>query len=126
MKVVFLPNGCYLQDLQTDKVVGKRRANGNLYCYKCNNQSDNFVIDTVDCKGKTIASNCLNVTTLENRNNGIKGNVLWHNRLGHPSDDVIKHFDNKVKQQLCEPYDVYVKAKQSRSSFPLRSRFIQS
>nr|GEV20993.1 ribonuclease H-like domain-containing protein [Tanacetum cinerariifolium] len=49
-------------------------------------------------------------------------NCIWHNRLGHPSDQVLTMLKNKINglnQDNSGPCDICHKAKQMRKPFPL-------
>ncbi|KAK9748217.1 hypothetical protein RND81_02G043900 [Saponaria officinalis] len=48
---------------------------------------------------------------------------MWHHRLGHPSEEIIKllPFLNNKAQSLSQPCEVCHRAKQIRSTFPLSS-----
>ncbi|XP_071687288.1 uncharacterized protein [Rutidosis leptorrhynchoides] len=68
-----------------------------------------------------------NVSSHENDNTYLSANKcylsnnLWHNRLGHPSENVLKKLKGKIdlsnKDINCEPCDVCHKAKQTRETF---------
>ncbi|PWA72013.1 hypothetical protein CTI12_AA274590 [Artemisia annua] len=52
----------------------------------------------------------------------IMPNCIWHNRLGHPSDQVLtvlKHKLKDLKSTSSEPCEICHKAKQTREPFPL-------
>ncbi|PWA87032.1 ribonuclease H-like domain-containing protein [Artemisia annua] len=52
----------------------------------------------------------------------VMSNCIWHNRLGHPSDQVLtvlKHKLKDLKNTKSDPCDICHKAKQTREPFPL-------
>nr|GEY91866.1 ribonuclease H-like domain-containing protein [Tanacetum cinerariifolium] len=99
--VGFDENKCYIQDLKRNMIVGTGDMNGGLY-----------LLDTT-CK--QFVSNL-----------SIKSYVyktLWHNRLGHPADQVLQLLKDELKfdhkNHSATPCDVCHKAKQTREPFPL-------
>lgn len=57
-------------------------------------------------------------TNLRNKHVVTKWSI-WHNRLGHSSNDVMKCIRNKTHKFDSGAYDVCVKAKQSRLMFSM-------
>lgn len=89
LSLIFLPNKCLLQDLKTKQVVGEAYQQGNLYQLPSSQMS--YSIATATPK-------------------------IWHNRLGHVSDPVLKHLDLPT-QNNCRPCDSCHLAKQQRLPF---------
>lgn len=102
--VGFDENTCYIQDLKSRTVVGTGSEASGLYIF------DDFV------KGKSAMSyNCSTAVCHISK-------YIWHNRLGHPAEQVLNVLKNKLDLDknthisLCE---VCHKAKQTREPFPL-------
>lgn len=85
VKVTFLPTMCSLQDLRTDQVIREGKVKGNLYIFVSTKHMLNSILDSVN-----------NTCNLENKPNFVK-DIVWDKKLGHPLDDVLKQFDNKMK-----------------------------
>nr|GEZ68643.1 ribonuclease H-like domain-containing protein [Tanacetum cinerariifolium] len=103
--VGFNEDTCYIQDLKRETVLGISSESGGLYLFNMDN--DKFV-------GMSIMVMSFNVSK-----------DLWHNRLGHPANQVYQvlyvlkndmHLSKSVNVTTCE---IYHRAKQSREPFPL-------
>ncbi|KAJ0900510.1 putative RNA-directed DNA polymerase [Helianthus annuus] len=95
--VGFDEHTCFIQDLQTKKVlVTGSQVDGLYFC------------------GSLCVSNkvCYNSSSVSN---------LWHARFGHPSDNALNIFKHKlnVKTNSTKPCEVCHRAKQHREPFPL-------
>ncbi|GJT60157.1 ribonuclease H-like domain-containing protein, partial [Tanacetum coccineum] len=97
--VLVVPRDC---DLKKEKILGTHSKFGGLYLFDMVN----------NCSvGKCNIVMCFNVSKF-----------LWHNRLGHPADQVLSLLHNHLKISksssvpICE---VYHRAKQPRDPFPL-------
>nr|GEZ76256.1 ribonuclease H-like domain-containing protein [Tanacetum cinerariifolium] len=91
---------CYIQDLQLQKTLGTGQRKG-LYFLEFTGPN-NFI------KSNNIMS--------------YHSNSLWHNRLGHPSDQVLKALKHKndIKGDFnSSPCDICHYSKQTREPFPL-------
>ncbi|KAI3521421.1 hypothetical protein L1887_10887 [Cichorium endivia] len=103
--VYFDENNCYLcntQDLHTNPIVTTGKVSGGLYFLE--NKK-------VSCNNSSSLAVCY------------VSKMTWHQRLGHPSDQVLGVLKNKLslgndRLSLCE---VCHKAKQTREPFPLSS-----
>ncbi|KAI3788114.1 hypothetical protein L2E82_00783 [Cichorium intybus] len=103
--VYFDENNCYLcntQDLHTNPIVTTGKVSGGLYFL------DN---KKVSCNNSSSLAVCY------------VSKMTWHQRLGHPSDQVLGVLKHKLnlgndRLSLCE---VCHKAKQTREPFPLSS-----
>ncbi|GJZ39120.1 ribonuclease H-like domain-containing protein [Tanacetum coccineum] len=105
--VLVVPEYC---DLHLNKIVRTSNENGDLYMFDSNSP---------------ISSNCQTI------GNQIAicfvSKSVWHNRLGHPSDqavDVLQSDLKFTKDSHVSPCDIYHKAKQTRESFPLSNHKI--
>ncbi|GJR31062.1 ribonuclease H-like domain-containing protein [Tanacetum coccineum] len=94
---------CIIQDLKKENILGTGSEAGGLYVFN------------IECKAQEFKSNnsflCFNVS---------KG--IWHNRLGHPSDQVMYVLKNRLsigKPTHAMPCDVCHQAKQVREPFSL-------
>ena len=90
---------CKIQDLTQKFLMGTGSERGGLYFLDEGKRHNNSNIKSC------VMSNC-----------------IWHNRLGHPSDQVLILLKNKIKDIKSinsEPCDVCHKAKQTREPFPL-------
>ncbi|GJU11010.1 ribonuclease H-like domain-containing protein [Tanacetum coccineum] len=94
---------CIIQDLKRENILGTGSEAGGLYVFN------------TECKALNFKSNnsflCFNVS---------KG--IWHNRLGHPSDQVLSVLENRLsigKPTHAMPCEVCHHAKQVRELFPL-------
>ncbi|GJX01893.1 ribonuclease H-like domain-containing protein [Tanacetum coccineum] len=101
--VGFDESNCYIQDLKANKIMGIGRQFNGLYLFD------------VDKACKIVSNNCISSCFVSKS--------LWHQRLGHLSDqvlDVLKTSLNLNSQtasdHLC---DTCNKAKQTREPFPL-------
>ncbi|GJT24836.1 ribonuclease H-like domain-containing protein [Tanacetum coccineum] len=103
--VRFTKSKCYIQDLHHNKIIRIASENGGLYLF-----------DTPS----SFSSNC---QTLGNMTaTCYVSKSLWHNRLGHPSDqavDVLHSKLNFTKDFYVSPCDICHKAKQTREPSPL-------
>ncbi|KAD6794434.1 hypothetical protein E3N88_05330 [Mikania micrantha] len=98
LEVVFTIKNCYIQDLQSRKILVTGRQSDGLYlCVK----------DVVSMKV------CLSKS---------QEYSMWHSRLGHPSDEVLKVLKNYLNIETTtntSPCEICHKAKQTRNPFPL-------
>ncbi|GJU86702.1 putative RNA-directed DNA polymerase [Tanacetum coccineum] len=99
LRVVFNGSKCLIQDSVLKTLVGTGSEHSGLYFF-----------DT----GKKLVNNNIKTCNLSR--------CIWHNRLGHPSDQVL----GVLKQDIdidnikeSDPCEVCHKAKQTRESFPL-------
>ncbi|GKC32899.1 ribonuclease H-like domain-containing protein, partial [Tanacetum coccineum] len=99
----FDENNCYIQDLKAIKNVGIGKQYNGLYLFD------------VDNACKIVSNNCIASCSASK--------TLWHQRLGHPANqvlDVLKSTLNldshSIYDHLC---DTCNKAKQTREPFPL-------
>nr|GEV89718.1 ribonuclease H-like domain-containing protein [Tanacetum cinerariifolium] len=99
--VGFDENKCYIQDLKRNKIVRTGDMNGGLYLF--------------DATYKQFVSN-LSINCYVSK-------TIWHNRLGHPVDQVLQLLKDDIKfyhnNQSAIPCDVCHNAKQTREPFPL-------
>nr|GEU39005.1 hypothetical protein [Tanacetum cinerariifolium] len=70
-------DNCYIQDLKKEMVLGTGNNSGRLSMFDMRN---------VNSVGKSTMIMCFNVSKL-----------LWHNRLGHPSDQVLSVMQSDLK-----------------------------
>nr|XP_043620989.1 uncharacterized protein LOC122592753 [Erigeron canadensis] len=89
---------CYIQDLRTKKVLGTGSESGCLYLFDSHRKGRSFVLSN-NTLGNTCSTN------------------IWHNRLGHPADQVLNVL--KLKLDNSSPCEVCLKAKHVREPFPL-------
>ncbi|GJV62489.1 putative RNA-directed DNA polymerase [Tanacetum coccineum] len=101
--VTFDENNCYIQDLKANRNVGIGKQFNGMYLFDVNNAC------------KIVSNNCIATCFVSK--------TLWHQRLGHPADQVIDvlkttlNLDSHSKSDhLC---DTCNKAKQTREPFPL-------
>lgn len=99
--LTFYPLVCIIQDLHSKAEVGRAHQQGNLY----------FIYSIIPPPPLTVANSDV-IAPISNHCN----ELLWHQRLGHASDDVLNHLDFGIKFQ-CKPCDSCHKAKQHRTSF---------
>ncbi|GJW14062.1 ribonuclease H-like domain-containing protein, partial [Tanacetum coccineum] len=105
MYVGFDEDKCYIQDLKNERILGNGSESGGLYLFDM--IKDNSV-------GKSNMVMCFHVSKL-----------IWQNRLGHPSDQVMSILHNDLdisKSSYMFVCDVYNNAKQTRDPFPLSNR----
>ncbi|GJT25010.1 ribonuclease H-like domain-containing protein [Tanacetum coccineum] len=99
--VGFDENKCYIQDLKRNMIVGTGDINGGLYLFDA----------TFKQSISKLPANCYVSKT------------LWHNRIGHPTDQVLQLLKDDLKFDLknesMTPCDMCHKAKQTREPFPL-------
>ncbi|GKA36056.1 ribonuclease H-like domain-containing protein [Tanacetum coccineum] len=102
MFVGFDENKCYIQDLKREKILGTGSESGGLYLFDVNK------------------SNCIGQSNMVMNFHVSK--LLWHNRLGHPANQVLSVLKNDLNISdntsvpMCE---ICQKAKQIREHFPL-------
>ena len=101
-EVVFNEHNCKIQDLQSKVMVGNGRESGGLYYINSaplGSLSNSSISSFVCCVSK----------------------LTWHNRLGHPSDQVLSSLRHRLKigSEVLPPCDICHKAKQTRESFPV-------
>lgn len=99
VKVIFDESKCLIQDSTQEFLLGTGSERGGLYYFDSEKRLVNNNI--VSC----VLSKC-----------------IWHNRLGHPSDQVLGILKTKLNIEniaSIEPCEVCHKAKQTRESFPL-------
>ncbi|GJY78471.1 putative RNA-directed DNA polymerase, partial [Tanacetum coccineum] len=99
MSVCFNENDCIIQDSLLKSQVGTDRQREGLYFLDLGKKFINGNISSC------LVSKC-----------------LWHNRLGHPADQVLSVLKDKIDLNGLEsskPCEVYHKAKQTRDPFPL-------
>ncbi|GJX21812.1 ribonuclease H-like domain-containing protein [Tanacetum coccineum] len=102
MYVGFDEDKCYIQDLKKEKVLGIGSESGGLYL---------FDMDKVNFVGKSNMVPCFSVSK-----------PLSHNRLGHPSDQVLSVLQsdlNITKNYFVPVCEVCHRAKQTRDTFTL-------
>nr|GEW63010.1 ribonuclease H-like domain-containing protein [Tanacetum cinerariifolium] len=102
MFVGFDENKCYIQDLKKEKVLGTGSESGGIYL---------FYVNKSNCIGQFNMVMNFHVSKL-----------LWHNRLGHPADQVLSmlqkdlNISDNTSVPMCE---ICQRAKQTREPFPL-------
>ncbi|KAF7840931.1 BURP domain-containing protein BNM2A-like [Senna tora] len=99
VQVHFHSSGCIVQDLLSKSILAQGRLEKSLFILCKNQRSTNCV---------------LNVDVV---NKDSDGSVAWHNRLGHPSSEVLLHLpiiDKCTKHRVCDSCHL---AKQTRLSF---------
>ncbi|KAL2242389.1 UNVERIFIED_CONTAM: Retrovirus-related Pol polyprotein from transposon RE1 [Sesamum indicum] len=112
ISVLFTDSQCFVQDLVTEKVIAIGYKRGRLYLLKHSQCS----------KEQELPKHVAHFQNhVEDQNFvKIKHASLWHNRLGHPSKDVISHLPFKVdiadSVKACETCTL---AKQNRLPFQL-------
>ncbi|GJT22520.1 ribonuclease H-like domain-containing protein [Tanacetum coccineum] len=101
--IVFDEFKCYIQDLHLKKTLVTGSQHGGLYFLDFNNKPETFI-------------KCNNMICYSN--------TLWNNRLGHPSDQVLKAL-KALKDRIdirsngdSAPCDICHEAKQTREPFP--------
>ncbi|GJV47192.1 putative RNA-directed DNA polymerase [Tanacetum coccineum] len=97
--VSFNDSKCKIQDLTQKFLMGIDSENGCLYFHNEGKRAYNSNIKW--CQ----VSSC-----------------IWHNRLGHPSDEVLTVLKDKIKdlnQSKSGPCEIYHKAKQNKEPFPI-------
>jgi len=96
--VTYFDDFCVIQDRTLRTLIGAGKQREGVYYYK---------------------------RSASNQANAVNTRSLWHNRLGHPSNDVLfllpSHLGvvgslHKDKEELCE---ICLRAKQTRNKFPL-------
>ncbi|KAL2248343.1 UNVERIFIED_CONTAM: Retrovirus-related Pol polyprotein from transposon RE1 [Sesamum indicum] len=112
ISVLFTDSQCFVQDLVTEKVIAIGYKRGRLYLLK------HFQY----CKEQDLSKHVAHFQNYAKDQNYLKTKhaSLWHNRLGHPSKDVISHLPFKVDTadsvKTCETCPL---AKQNRLPFQL-------
>ncbi|GJR06022.1 ribonuclease H-like domain-containing protein [Tanacetum coccineum] len=102
MFVGFDENKCYIQDLEREKILRTGSESDGLYLFDVN-------------KSNSIGQSNMVMTFHVSK-------VVWHNRLGHPADQVLSvlkkdlNISNNTCVSLCE---ICQRAKQTREPFPL-------
>ncbi|GKB57854.1 ribonuclease H-like domain-containing protein [Tanacetum coccineum] len=102
MFVGFYENKCYIQDLKKEKILGTGSESGGLYLFDVNK------------------SNCIGQSNMVMNFHVSK--LLWHNILGHPTDQVFSvlkkdlNISDNTFVPMCE---ICHRAKQTREPFPL-------
>ncbi|GKB53758.1 putative RNA-directed DNA polymerase, partial [Tanacetum coccineum] len=101
--VGFDESNCYIQDLKANRTVGIGKQYNGLYLFD------------VDNACKIVSNNCIASSFVSK--------TLWHQRLGHPADQVLDVLKTTLNldshsnsDHLC---DTCNKAKQTREPFPL-------
>lgn len=111
LSFLFDSSGCIMQDLSSKQTIGVGRMKKNLYLLQ---KSDIYEKESF-CKA-LISENCLMISC-----KGSIENDFWHERLGHPSANVLCKMNiskNINRNDICE---VCHSAKQTRLPFPLSS-----
>ncbi|GJZ37116.1 ribonuclease H-like domain-containing protein [Tanacetum coccineum] len=101
--VGFDESNCYIRDLKANRTMGIGRQFNGLYLFD------------VDNACKIVSNNCIGTCFVSK--------TLWHQRLGHPADQVLDALkttlnldSHSTSDHLC---DTCNKAKQTREPFPL-------
>nr|GEY96940.1 ribonuclease H-like domain-containing protein [Tanacetum cinerariifolium] len=105
MFVGFTESKSYIPDFHLNKIVGTSSENDGLYMFDSNS--------LISSNSQTIGN--LNGTCFVSKS-------LWHNTLGHPSDqaiDVLQSDLKFTKDSHISPCDICHKTKQTREPFPL-------
>ncbi|GKC73594.1 ribonuclease H-like domain-containing protein, partial [Tanacetum coccineum] len=92
-------------DLHLNKIVGTGSENGGLYMFD---------------SPPSISSSCQSIGNITAT--CFMSKSLWHNKLGHPSDqdvDVLQSDLKFTEDSHVSPCDICHKAKQTRELFPL-------
>ncbi|GJZ99502.1 RNA-directed DNA polymerase, eukaryota [Tanacetum coccineum] len=100
--VGFDENTCYIQDWKKETVLGTGSESDGLYVFDVNNKCSN---------GKSNLVMSFHVSKF-----------LWHNRLGHPANQVLSVLKNDLsisKDTSVPVCEVCHRAKQTREPFPL-------
>ncbi|GKA71085.1 ribonuclease H-like domain-containing protein [Tanacetum coccineum] len=100
VNVIFNDVSCLIRDSTQKSLVGTGNMVGGLYFLDQGKKHINSSVKTC------VVSKC-----------------LWHNRVGHPADQVLKVLKDKINidDLITGPCDVYHKAKKTREPFPLSS-----
>ncbi|GJS58260.1 putative RNA-directed DNA polymerase [Tanacetum coccineum] len=97
--VIFNDSKCKIQDLTQKFLMGTGSERGGLYFFDEGKRVNNSNIK------------CCHVST-----------CIWHNRLGHPSDQVLTVLKDKINdlnQTKFGPCEICHKAKQTKEPFPI-------
>lgn len=116
IKFIFFLNYCALQDLKTDQHIVVGKATGQLYLLDSKSfvKQEDEVGHSLDIRYKAFTNACLETKTIDMS--------MWHQRLGHPSNTVIRHLPfNKNKEKLPVICDVCHFSKQTKLPFPSSS-----
>ncbi|XP_052625052.1 uncharacterized protein LOC128132492 [Lactuca sativa] len=107
-EIVFNEHSCKIQGLQSREMVGNGRESGGIY-----------YINSVPSSNSSSVNNSTSICCVSK--------LIWHNKLGHPSDQALSSLKNKLKfgNEVLPPCDICHKAKQTRESFPV-SQFVTS
>ncbi|GKB84233.1 ribonuclease H-like domain-containing protein, partial [Tanacetum coccineum] len=115
LNIWYIQNGTHLLrlimlDLKKEIVLGTGSESGGLYVFD------------IDCKLPRVKNNfsilCCHVSK-----------CVWHKRLGHPSDQVLKVLKSSLKltkPDHNDPCDIYHFSKQTREPFPLSDHTSES
>ncbi|GJW32287.1 ribonuclease H-like domain-containing protein [Tanacetum coccineum] len=101
--VSFDETKCVIQDLKREKVLGTGSESAGLYVFDAN--CDKLVVSN---QSKFLVC--------------YVSKEVWHNRLGHPANQVLKLLKNSLNLSNLDhnsPCEVCHKAKQTRDSFPI-------
>ncbi|GJW60856.1 ribonuclease H-like domain-containing protein [Tanacetum coccineum] len=102
--VGFDEHKCYIQDLQKKEIVEIDNESDGLYLFN--------VDSALNCK---TSADCPTSICYVSKN-------LWHQRLGHPADQVLDALKTKLlfdTNPITSPCEMCHKAKQTRETFPL-------
>lgn len=93
----------------TETFIGKGRASGDLYYLE------------TECRGLKMDKQRANTVIGIDKVTCNSDIDIWHRRLGHPSNDVLKHIlfiDENERTEIAN-CEVCAKSKQHRQPFPL-------
>ncbi|GJT26128.1 ribonuclease H-like domain-containing protein [Tanacetum coccineum] len=103
LSVSFDETKCVIQDLKREKVLGTGSESAGLYVFDAN------------CDKLAVSNQSKFLVCYVSKE-------VWHNRLGHPANQVLKLLKNSLNLSNLDhnsPCEVCHKAKQTRDSFPI-------
>lgn len=113
IKFNFYPSFCVLQDQTTEAVIVVGKLQDQLYILDINS----FLHETIQA-GCNLLCNLDTVHNLCFINN--ISMTMWHQRMGHPYENVLKHLPFYIAENKnCPVCDVCHFAKQTRLLFPM-------